>query len=337
MFDTYCLYCLDTLCINTCLQFPLIYLNTDITYLTGSSGVFTSRGYPNTTAGWAQWNITVMEDRRILLRFLDFELHVSSPCILDSFVLYDGAYESELELGKFCWSSFEELDPSTYISSGHIFLLSLRTHGFYTRKGFKANYSSIPKDFKLTTASNVITTTVTTKPTLKGTTTLEKLPNVTPSSALTDILSSKTSTIRLSSEPSLPRASKNSATIPVIIAAIGIALLLVTLSFAIVMWKCKRSKSTNDAVSNRDEKSPPPPTSTVVTYEVVQQEKGSMNPTYYENQSEQQTNKALQQISVTHEESSPGNRNKDISDGIYETPDVEMYSYADPHEVQLYI
>lgn len=82
---------------------------------------------------------------------------------------------------------------------------------------------------------------------------------------------------------------------------------------------------------------PSQPTFSIAGYEDVQQENGSINPTHHENQIEAPTNRALQQSSAIHQVTFPRNGNKDISNGMYETIDDDVYSYADPNEHQLYI
>ncbi|KAJ8032254.1 CUB and zona pellucida-like domain-containing protein 1 [Holothuria leucospilota] len=120
-----------------------MYLIADMIQFTEFSGVFTSPDYPVTPPYFTRrWSITVKEDCRILLHFLDFGLRKSNLCIPEYVELYDRAFKKELEVAKLCYSDYSEMNPSTYISSGHIFLIKLKTGCCYDRKGFKANYSS---------------------------------------------------------------------------------------------------------------------------------------------------------------------------------------------------
>ncbi|KAJ8032243.1 Cubilin [Holothuria leucospilota] len=132
------LLCLFLLINVTCMQI----IPNDVRYLSGPSGEFTSPEYPDTPSVYIAWNITVDEDHRILLQFLDFELVERNRCNLDILELYDGLFSSMYLIGRWCWDTFNKLNRTIYLSSGNGFFLRLRTHLGNTRKGFKANYSS---------------------------------------------------------------------------------------------------------------------------------------------------------------------------------------------------
>ncbi|KAJ8032244.1 Tolloid-like protein 2 [Holothuria leucospilota] len=333
----------------------------EIIYLRDPSGEFTSPEYPDTPSVYVAWNITVDKDHRILLQFLDFELVERNPCSLDDFQLYDSAFAFGSLRGRWCWDSFDKLNPITYISSGNIFLLRLRTVQGYSRKGFKANYSSIPKEATTTNTLDVTQRTTTTEvleihststrnvpktsPTtnvlkvIPTTTPGEKLPGLTKSSAQTE-----TTNVSMKTSPTseLPRSGSSPGIIVVIATSLIVAFIVIFIA-ALIVWKYKMNNLSNDSSNDETSKASSRGNISTEMYEVVKEEdvhdiKSNYENTNLEGRGEKSVpttdiSMNVQQLKVYSKEI-VREGDLDTPDGTYETPDVNVYTYADPNEMK---
>ncbi|XP_024431584.2 cubilin [Desmodus rotundus] len=104
-----------------------------------STGLITSPAYsvsdyPNDMYCW--YNITVGDNRVILLKFIDFHVVPSTSCSQDYLAVYDGYNISDPLLGKFCGSKL----PPNVKSSNNSMLLVFNTDSFQTARGWKVSF-----------------------------------------------------------------------------------------------------------------------------------------------------------------------------------------------------
>ncbi|KAJ8032251.1 Deleted in malignant brain tumors 1 protein [Holothuria leucospilota] len=282
-------------------------MNADIMYLRDPSGEFTSPGYPGTPSVYVEWNITVDEDHRILLQFSDFQLVERNPCSIDDFELYDGAFFMSLRRGRWCWDSFDKLTLTTYISIGNVFLLRFRTVSGYSRRGFKANYSSTTRKSATT---NVL--------------------NITPTTAVGE---------------NLPCSIKSSTPTGIIVAiatSIIVAINVIVIA-ALIVWKYKMNNLSKDSSNDETSKALSRGNISTEMYEVVKEEdvhdiKSDYENTKLEGRGEKSVpttdiSMNVQNLKVYSKEI-VRKGDLDTPDGTYETPDVNLYTYADPSEMK---
>ncbi|KAM5338742.1 cubilin [Glossophaga mutica] len=104
-----------------------------------STGLITSPAYsisdyPNDMHCW--YNITVGNNKVILLKFIDFDVVPSTSCSQDYLAVYDGYNISDPLLGKFCGSKL----PPNVKSSNNSMLLVFNTDSFQTARGWKISF-----------------------------------------------------------------------------------------------------------------------------------------------------------------------------------------------------
>ncbi|XP_005387022.1 PREDICTED: cubilin [Chinchilla lanigera] len=88
--------------------------------------------YPNSV--YCLYNISVRNDRVVLLKFGDFSVVPSTLCSNDFVAVYDGANISDPLLGKFCGST----RPPVLKSSSNSMLLVFKTDSLQTARGWRA-------------------------------------------------------------------------------------------------------------------------------------------------------------------------------------------------------
>ena len=106
--------------------------------LQGSSGDFTSPGYPTTYPKDADytWVITVPEGKIVKLMFIDFHLEGGNTCSYDFVEVRDGF---DVKLGTFCG----DLRPFVVRSSNRNMRVKFKSDGSFSPKGFKATFSPV--------------------------------------------------------------------------------------------------------------------------------------------------------------------------------------------------
>ncbi|XP_015441120.1 cubilin isoform X1 [Pteropus alecto] len=82
------------------------------------------------------YNITVSDDKVILLKFIDFDVVPSSFCSQDYLAVYDGSSISDPLLGKFCGSKL----PPIVKSSNNSMHLVFKTDSFQEARGWKISF-----------------------------------------------------------------------------------------------------------------------------------------------------------------------------------------------------
>ncbi|KAJ8032259.1 Cubilin [Holothuria leucospilota] len=136
----------------------MVYLRgffTCIVQHTEGSDTFTSAQYPDTGTVDDSWEITVDQKHQILLQFLDFSLNETTSCTADVLELYNGDRFDNVLIDRFCWDDATVLTSTAYVSTGHQLYMRLITAEGYSRKGFRAHYTSV--DLQHTNSSGKIT------------------------------------------------------------------------------------------------------------------------------------------------------------------------------------
>ncbi|XP_072095764.1 scavenger receptor cysteine-rich domain-containing protein DMBT1-like [Mobula birostris] len=110
-------------------------------YLYNLDGSFLSPGYPYSYSNseTCVWYIRVSHRYIIDLWFTDIDLEVSSSCHYDYVAIYDGPSTAYNLLEKLCRAS-----NGTFTSSSNSMTVHFRTDSSVTRRGFAANYRSLP-------------------------------------------------------------------------------------------------------------------------------------------------------------------------------------------------
>ncbi|XP_008147050.2 cubilin [Eptesicus fuscus] len=98
------------------------------------SPAYSYSDYPNNV--YCLYNITVRDDKVILLKFIDFDVVFSTSCSQDYLAIYDGYSISDPLLGKFCGSKL----PPNVKSSNNSMLLVFKTGSFQTARGWKISF-----------------------------------------------------------------------------------------------------------------------------------------------------------------------------------------------------
>ncbi|XP_006766106.1 PREDICTED: cubilin, partial [Myotis davidii] len=94
------------------------------------SPAYSYSDYPNDM--YCLYNITVRDNKVILLKFTDFDVVLSTSCSQDYLAIYDGYNISDPLLGKFCGSKL----PPNVKSSNNSMLLVFKTDAFQTARGW---------------------------------------------------------------------------------------------------------------------------------------------------------------------------------------------------------
>ncbi|KAI0240282.1 hypothetical protein LSAT2_009044, partial [Lamellibrachia satsuma] len=108
--------------------------------LTGSSGVFSSRGtqYPHHEI--CQWKIEVNEGQRVQLHFTKFSFELEQgTCRYDYLNIYDGSNATAPLTHTLCGNVL----PADITSSGNNLFVYFRTDGIFTSTGFSIQYSAV--------------------------------------------------------------------------------------------------------------------------------------------------------------------------------------------------
>ncbi|KAF7484895.1 Hypothetical predicted protein [Marmota monax] len=119
------------------LGFKLSYRKTSCGGTFNSFGVIRSPSYLNSDYPnnlYCVYNITVRNDRVVLLKFGDFNVALSTFCSHDYLAVYDGSNMSDPLLGKFCGSKL----PPTVKSSNNSMVLVFKTDSVQTARGWNA-------------------------------------------------------------------------------------------------------------------------------------------------------------------------------------------------------
>ncbi|XP_053164962.1 deleted in malignant brain tumors 1 protein-like [Hemicordylus capensis] len=111
--------------------------------LTGSYGTFQSPFYPENYPNYANciWEIEVGSNSRIVLTLNPFSLEACNRCVCDYVEIFNGQPSGSHLLGKICSGSYH-----TYTSNSSVMTVKFYSDGSVTRRGFQANYYSIPAD-----------------------------------------------------------------------------------------------------------------------------------------------------------------------------------------------
>uniref|UniRef100_A0A8C4SEM3 CUB and zona pellucida-like domain-containing protein 1 n=1 Tax=Erpetoichthys calabaricus TaxID=27687 RepID=A0A8C4SEM3_ERPCA len=109
-------------------------------YLGGTSGTFTSPGYPYGYPNYAYctWYIEVERGSKIELNFTSLRLETSSNCQYDSVSMYDGPSSSSPLIATICNNL-----STTFESSSNTMTVIFRSDGSVTYPGFYAEYRAI--------------------------------------------------------------------------------------------------------------------------------------------------------------------------------------------------
>ncbi|XP_041065220.1 uncharacterized protein LOC121289661 [Carcharodon carcharias] len=112
-------------------------------YLDAAYGSVISPNYPSPYPNDAQctWYIRGRRNQIIKLEFTYIELEYTSGCSYDYIAIYDGPTTNSVLLSKFCNGSDE-----IFISSSSSMTIYFRSDSSVTRRGFAANYSSLPNN-----------------------------------------------------------------------------------------------------------------------------------------------------------------------------------------------
>ncbi|XP_078420929.1 scavenger receptor cysteine-rich domain-containing protein DMBT1-like isoform X3 [Cetorhinus maximus] len=112
-------------------------------YLDAAYGSIFSPNYPYPYPNSAQCSWYIRGDRNqiIKLQFTYVELEYTSTCSYDYIAIYDGPTTNSVLLSKFCNGSDE-----IFISSSNSMTIYFRSDSSVTRRGFAANYSSLPNN-----------------------------------------------------------------------------------------------------------------------------------------------------------------------------------------------
>ncbi|GFR12076.1 tolloid-like protein 2 [Trichonephila clavata] len=84
------------------------------------------------------WIIQGLNDHRVRLRFLTFEVEHEQDCGYDYVEVYDGEDDSAKNLGKFCGNKV----PPEFYSSGDTLMVRFRSDDTINTKGFSAAYTA---------------------------------------------------------------------------------------------------------------------------------------------------------------------------------------------------
>eukprot|EP00058_Branchiostoma_floridae_P021472 XP_002606962.1 hypothetical protein BRAFLDRAFT_200924 [Branchiostoma floridae] len=107
--------------------------------LTGSSGNFTSPGYPGNYPNNARcsWLITVNSDKVVVIRFISFNLEYDSQCDYDSLTVHDGTNAAAPVLATLCGTSAGPVS-----TTGNNAFLLFTTDYSETESGFLATFTA---------------------------------------------------------------------------------------------------------------------------------------------------------------------------------------------------
>ena len=110
--------------------------------LTGTTGTFTSPGYPSNYPDSKNCliTITVATGKVINLQFTAFELEADSSCSYDYVEIKDGD-----KTKKYCGASI----PAPYMSKGNVLEVTFKSDVVITKKGFSASFTAMGKDFSI--------------------------------------------------------------------------------------------------------------------------------------------------------------------------------------------
>ncbi|XP_051883694.1 deleted in malignant brain tumors 1 protein-like [Pristis pectinata] len=121
-------------------------------YLDDPNGSITSPGYPYSYPNNADciWYIRVNSTQVIYLQFTDVDLEATTGCSYDYVAIYNGPTTNSPLLAKLC---NEPNEP--FISSSNSMTVYFRSDSSVTRRGFTANYHTLPSsDAMLTCSTN---------------------------------------------------------------------------------------------------------------------------------------------------------------------------------------
>ena len=104
--------------------------------LTGTSGTFTSPGYPSSypDSKECQTTITVDKGKIITLTFSTFDLEESSGCFFDFVEIIEGDRKK-----KYCGKAI----PPAYRSKGNSIVVKFKSDSYFNGKGFSATFNAI--------------------------------------------------------------------------------------------------------------------------------------------------------------------------------------------------
>uniref|UniRef100_A0A671G2W0 Cubilin n=1 Tax=Rhinolophus ferrumequinum TaxID=59479 RepID=A0A671G2W0_RHIFE len=104
-----------------------------------STGIITSPAYSYSDYPsdiYCLYNITVADNKVILLKFIDFDVVPSTFCSQDYLAIYDGSTISDPLLGKFCDSNL----PPNVRSNRNSMVLAFKTDASQTARGWKVSF-----------------------------------------------------------------------------------------------------------------------------------------------------------------------------------------------------
>ncbi|KAF6371602.1 cubilin [Rhinolophus ferrumequinum] len=104
-----------------------------------STGIITSPAYSYSDYPsdiYCLYNITVADNKVILLKFIDFDVVPSTFCSQDYLAIYDGSTISDPLLGKFCDSNL----PPNVKSNRNSMVLAFKTDASQTARGWKVSF-----------------------------------------------------------------------------------------------------------------------------------------------------------------------------------------------------
>ncbi|XP_043569093.1 deleted in malignant brain tumors 1 protein-like [Chiloscyllium plagiosum] len=108
--------------------------------LSGDNGCFTTPNYPRNYPNSATciWYITMDDDERVKLNFIDIQLEVSSRCSNDNVTIYDGPTTSSPALATICTGLNHE-----YTSSSNTLTVYFQSDSHNSDHGFAAYYNMV--------------------------------------------------------------------------------------------------------------------------------------------------------------------------------------------------